>query len=443
MLQTIKRPLWRIKHHLDTRMLPDLEASQYWSLDEQRAYQSKQLVAIYRHHYENTPGYRELCKQHGLSIRSIGGIEDIEKLPIIERRWLQNNSTARNYRYNHGSMMHTGGSTGELLEYMGCRRYHILREQAHLRGWSYFGLKDPKEFTVIASTQARLATARNLSGELDSENIKGVIEALNSPECEYVRGYASSVYIVAMYMLQQGIQNSIVRGFNLVSENVYDWQREAILAAFPESEVYEEYVCNDGGASAWECPVHVGLHEAIERAIIEPGDNGEMIVTDLWNRAMPFIRYRNGDFLVERTLEPCQCGRTLPRIRVRGRTNDILVTPFGPVSPTYLMMWGAGYEYTGATHNRGFAQIQYVQTPGYKLTVNLVKNELYTAADLERLQEQVARICRGMTVEYRFVDQIETTPSGKRHFIINMDRDLLAEWMFCKTGKSQNIAGSC
>lgn len=432
MLPIVGRRLSQITQYLDTRILPDLQGSECWSLEQQRSYQSERLVAIFRHHYENTPGYRELCRRHGSSIDSVSGIQDIGRLPIVERSWLRNNSHAVNHRYRFGAVMHTGGSTGEPLEYVGCRRYHLLREQAHFRGWGHFGLHDPSEFVVLASAQGRLATARNLSGELDSENARNVIESLNSAECRYVRGYASSVYIVAMYMLQQGIGNHTVRAFNLISENLYDWQREAISAAFPMSEVYEEYCCNDGGASAWECHVHAGLHEAVERAIIEPSDTGEMVVTDLWNRAMPFVRYRNGDFLVSRTLESCPCGRTLPRIKVRGRANDILVTPFGPVSPTYLMMWGAGYAYTGAVHNRGFSQIQYVQTPAYQLTVNLVKNEQYTAADLRRLQKQVDRICRGMTVDYRFVDRIETTPSGKRHFVINMDRDLLAQWTYHK-----------
>jgi len=429
MFLIMRRLLSRIPHYLDIRTLPDLQATQYWPPEEQRSYQSKRLVAIFRHHYENTPPYRELCVLHGLSIDSIGGIQDIGRLPVVERSWLQNNSHAVNHRYRFGAAMHTGGSTGEPLEYVGCRRYHVLREQAHRRGWGYFGLHDPTKFLVLASAQGELVTAKNLSGELDSENVNNLIEALSSDDCLYVRGYASSVYIVAICMLQRRIRNETVRAFNLISENVCDWQREAISAAFPKSEVHEEYCCNDGAASAWECHVHAGLHEAVERAIIEPSDTGEMIVTDLWNRAMPFIRYRNGDFLVSRTLDPCPCGRTLPRITVRGRTNDILVTPFGPVSPTYLMMWGAGYEYTGAVHNKGFSQIQYVQTPGYHLTVNLVRNEQYTEADLHRLQEQVARICRGMSVEYCFVDRIATTPSGKRHFIINADRDLLAIWM--------------
>lgn len=436
MIKTIKRPLSKIKHYLDTYMLPNLEVSQYWSLDEQVNYQSDRLTSIYRHHFKNTLIYRKLCQKEGLNEYSIKGIEDIKKLPIVERCWFQNNSKVRNVRYQYGALMHTGGSTGELLEYMGCNRYHRLREQAHARGWSYFGLTNEKEFFIIASQQARLATAKDLSGELNSDNIKEVVKALDSNTAKFVRGYASSCYIIAMFMLQHGQQNTKVRAFNLVSENVYEWQREAIKIAFPISEVYEEYVCNDGGASAWECSQHDGLHEAIERAIIETDTNDEIIVTDLWNRTMPFIRYRNGDLLVQRKLEACKCGRTLPKIKVRGRTNDILVTPYGPVSPTYLMMWGSGYNYTGTIHNKGFTQIQYVQSPGYKLTINLVKNEFYTKTDLDRLREQVERICQGMEIEYCFLNQIEISQSGKRRFIINNDKELLKDWLFDKSLKT-------
>lgn len=145
-----------------------------------------------------------------------------------------------------------------------------------------------------------------------------IVTAINSPEIRFVRGYASSIYILATYMNQKNIRNDHVQVFNLISENVYPWEVQAIKSAFPLADVYEEYCCNDGGASAWECSAHAGLHEAVERSFIEVDNDGEVIVTDLWNRAMPFIRYRNGDRLVSRTIETCACGRSLPRIRCRG-----------------------------------------------------------------------------------------------------------------------------
>ena len=164
--------------------------------------------------------------------------------------------------------------------------------------------------------------------------------------------------------------------------------------------------------------------------MIEPNNNGEMIVTDLWNSAMPFIRYVNGDFLVERKIGKCNCGRVSPKIRVKGRTNDILIGPDGPISPTYLMMWCAGYGYTGSKHNSGLNTIQYIQKENYGLVVNIERNDKFNEEQFERVKSEIKRICKNMVISYHFVKKIKSSKSGKRSFIINEDKKLLEKYIF-------------
>lgn len=58
---------------------------------------------------------------------------------------------------------------------------------------------------------------------------------------------------------------------------------------------------------------------------VEPGNEGEMVVTMLKKEAMPMIRYRMRD-LTTLDVDPCECGRTSPRIgRITGRTDDMLI----------------------------------------------------------------------------------------------------------------------
>jgi phenylacetate-CoA ligase len=61
---------------------------------------------------------------------------------------------------------------------------------------------------------------------------------------------------------------------------------------------------------------------------VADGVSGWILVTDLMNRAMPLIRYCIGDvgFL---NSNPCDCGRTSPRLTVQGRAHDVLVTGSG------------------------------------------------------------------------------------------------------------------
>src|SRR5215471_20169412 len=58
---------------------------------------------------------------------------------------------------------------------------------------------------------------------------------------------------------------------------------------------------------------------------VGPGTRGELVITTLYRPGMPVLRYRTGD-LVELTTEPCECGRTLARIKggVLGRADDML-----------------------------------------------------------------------------------------------------------------------
>ena len=59
--------------------------------------------------------------------------------------------------------------------------------------------------------------------------------------------------------------------------------------------------------------------------VVGPGTRGELVITTLYRPGMPVLRYRTGD-LVELTTEPCECGRTLARIKggVLGRADDML-----------------------------------------------------------------------------------------------------------------------
>ena len=408
---------------------PDLELSQYWDLEKQNQFQRKRFLKIFKYHYYYNFAYRTFCNDRGLKT-AINDFKDIQKIPIITKNDFKNIPELKLMKNKYMGIYHTGGSTGEPLEYIGCKSYRYMRLKAHSRGWKYFGLKKSSDFITLASARGVMNDGTNLAGDLSEKNIKNIIDVLKTTEKEYIRSYASSIFLVAKKMNQLDIKVNRIKAVNLISENVYDWHKKEIQHAFPSSEIYEEYVCNDGGASAWECEDHSGLHESFERALIEPNNNGEMIVTDLWNSAMPFIRYVNGDYLVERKIIKCNCGRTTPKIKIKGRTNDILIGPEGPISPTYLMMWCAGYGYTGSKHNSGLNAIQYIQKESYRLVVNIEKNNKFNEEEFGRVKNEIKRICKNMDISYHFVKSIKSSKAGKRSFIINEDKKLLGKYIF-------------
>jgi phenylacetate-CoA ligase len=105
------------------------------------------------------------------------------------------------------------------------------------------------------------------------------------------------------------------------------------------AQVTEAMGVGDIGVSLWgECEqrdgMHLGARGFVHAELIEPesgdeieladGASGELVLTHLQHRAAPLLRFRTRDHVEVKT-SPCPCGRTAPRIRCLGRTDDMLI----------------------------------------------------------------------------------------------------------------------
>ncbi|HHV23596.1 MAG TPA: phenylacetate--CoA ligase family protein [Methanosarcina sp.] len=419
----------KLLQFLTTEKVINLDETQWWTLEELRELQEFRLRKMVKYAYNQLPGYRKKFDRAGVSPEQIRSLDDLPKIPMTTREELQNNPEFVNEKLISGTL-YTGGSTGTSLKYYESKESGKIRWNAHLRGWFWNGYRPGKRLAVIASAQGivKEENTLNLSGDMKTENLQKNIEELKKFRPQHLRGYVGSLYILAKYCLDNEISIEGIESIDPISENLYDFQRTTMEKAF-NCPVYEEYCCNDGGACAWECGAHEGLHYFMERAIIEDVD-GEMVVTDLWNRAMPFIRYKNGDSVIFLD-KKCSCGRELPLIKVKGRDNDIIITKNGMISPSFMVHHGMGIEtidHSKTNFRDGIRAVQYVQKPGYILEVNLVKNPWCNNDDIRAFEDKVSSIAEGMSVKINYVSDIPSTKKGKRAFIINEDKDLLHKW---------------
>jgi phenylacetate-CoA ligase len=105
------------------------------------------------------------------------------------------------------------------------------------------------------------------------------------------------------------------------------------------ARVTEAMGIGDIGISLWgECEqqdgMHLGARGFVHPELIDPGTGdaleladgatGELVLTHLRHRAAPLLRFRTRDHVEVRT-SPCACGRTGPRVRCIGRTDDMLI----------------------------------------------------------------------------------------------------------------------
>jgi phenylacetate-CoA ligase len=105
------------------------------------------------------------------------------------------------------------------------------------------------------------------------------------------------------------------------------------------ARVTEAMGIGDIGPSLWgECEqqdgMHLGARDFVHFELIDPmtaspvaiedGATGELVLPHLQHRAAPLLRFRTRDHARVAT-EPCVCGRTSPRVRCIGRTDDMLI----------------------------------------------------------------------------------------------------------------------
>jgi phenylacetate-CoA ligase len=117
-----------------------------------------------------------------------------------------------------------------------------------------------------------------------------------------------------------------------------------------DAKVFEAMGIGDIGVSLWgECEqqdgMHLGARGFVHAELIDPetggalpmedGGSGELVLTHLRHRAAPLLRFRTRDHVQVRT-SPCPCGRTTPRVRCIGRTDDMLIVRGVNVFPSAI-----------------------------------------------------------------------------------------------------------
>src|SRR5690606_37553448 len=124
----------------------------------------------------------------------------------------------------------------------------------------------------------------------------------------------------------------------------------AKLEAAWGAKVTEAMGIGDIGASLWgECEEQAGMHfcargfvhfelidpETQQPVPLEDGARGELVYTHLAHRGAPMLRFRSRDHVVV-NMQPCRCGRTSPRVRCIGRTDDMLIVRGVNVFPSAI-----------------------------------------------------------------------------------------------------------
>ena len=155
------------------------------------------------------------------------------------------------------------------------------------------------------------------------------------------------------------------------------------------ARVTEAMGIGDIGVSLWgECEeqdgMHLGARGFVHAELIDPetgaavelddGAGGELVLTHLRHRAAPLLRFRTRDHVEVRT-SPCLCGRTGPRVRCVGRTDDMLIVRGVNVFPSAVREVVSAFSPQVSGHILVRPQTEGVkQDPPLPVTVELARS---------------------------------------------------------------------
>jgi len=409
-----------------------LMKSQWWDKENIEEYQNTKLRKLIHHSYENVAYYNRLFKDNNLKPNEILTKADLLKIPPLTKNIVRNFATtdllAKNVPKRRKITGQTGGSTGEPLQFYRDKNSKSWGIGGLHRFWDWSGLSfTEKKFQfsggslggfLTQKSKIRLNLEKFMTGqhlfpafEMNEKNMEKYLEIIEKNQnIKYLRGYPSSIYLLAKYIENHGINNIKFKAILTTAEKLYSFQKNDIEKAF-NCKVFDQYGCGEILSIAAQCSINNQYHVTDEHVIVETGLNNIAQITDLDNFVSPFIRYENGDML-ELSKTSCECGRQLSCLtKIEGRTHDYIVT-----SEKGLI---AGEFFPHLFQNiNGIDQYFILQQSINQLIVSVIPNEKFSQNELElyitKIKEYVGE---EMQIEIDIVDEIPLTTSGKRLFI--------------------------
>lgn len=423
----------------------DLERSQWLSESEVAEVQLAALQRLLSHAFENCPYYREMWTSLGLGPHAIKNIDDFRRWPVIERETIREHRLEMRSTVTGMRLMAkaTGGSSGTPLQFDLDPNSLDRRMAAWHRGYKWAGgAPGTKQFYlwgVPLGEQPRWkrwkdrlynALYRRLvmnTFDFTPERAPVFLERLNRYRPDVIVAYTNPLYEFARWLDEKALRPFAPRSIIIGAEKLHPFQRELIERVF-QAPVFETYGSREFMLIGAECDRHEGLHLTMEHLLVEildddgrptpAGEEGNVVVTDLYNYGMPFIRYANGDRAIAGWIQ-CSCGRGLPLLKgVVGRQLDILETPDGRRIP------GEFFPHLIKDYP-AIQRFHVMQDEPDRIRLYLQPRTSWDAVDLRSLEHEV-RANIGSQVRFEIVrsDDIPLTAAGKHRVVVNLCREV-------------------
>ena len=411
----------------------EVESELTLSRKEIESRQWEKLLKILDEAYRNVPFYRSRFSEAGLTPKAIQDPADLSKLPVLTKADIRSHQEAlMNPGYEKSELITsaTGGTTDSPITIYLDWDCWSKRRAATLFFSRWFGYEIGERQALLWGAEQDLPKYKTWKSKLREWLVGPVLwlpssylndevmlryhQLLREFAPGVLQAYPTPLYIFACFLERKGLRLAIPN-INVVAECLYDYQRAKIEAVF-NTKVFNWYGARELGHIATECREHKGLHlnkyglyaEVITAEGSSQHGEGQLVFTDLHNRAMPLIRYKIGD-VGAISHRRCACGSQLAFVEyVGGR----YVETFKKKDGTYIP--GVAFTNRIIKDHFGIEKLQIVQKDYGYYHLNIVKGQEYREEDVSGLKKRMSDfIHEPLAFEVNFVDDIMPEQSGK------------------------------
>lgn len=388
---------------------------------------NEKLKIMISHAYESTGFYKKRYANINVDMKNFS-IDDLKKLPLLEKEDIKNNFfelVAKDYDLKRTMRNRTSGSTGKpVINLQDIKIHKDVFEVNYFREREAWGCEGLNNVLMVVPKHFRVSEGAYPNNYFNDVNLDKIWQ-IHPEEEEYdyhtifnevrpdiLYGNPHLLCSMAREINQKKIEllnpKIIISSFEML-----DMLSRGFLEDTFKCKVYDVYGLSEIGDVAWECPVEEGYHINEDYVIVEVVDKdgkpvieqeGDIVVTSLYNFPMPIIRYRTGDRGIMEVAE-CSCGRKTAKLKkILGRNVDIITLKSGKkISP---------YELMDVMNKNNVGQFQFVISSADTLIVKYI-NEI-NEHTITYMKEQLGiRLNNELQIELKRVSELPTEKSGK------------------------------
>lgn len=413
-----------------------LEIKSIKDKDKLLEYQGKHLKSLLLHAYKNVPYYHHIFEEVGVVSDDVVDLPKFDKIPILTKEIMRKYSeerSSKDYTTRKWYYDSSGGSTGEPIRFI---KDGIYRKWMNANVYYYYkniiGIDEPSVKKIIlwgserdvfkgsVGLKAKIANWRTNTVFLNSfrmteEDMEDYIKIVNSYKPDLIRGYTGSLYELCRYAERKNMKIYTPKILISAAETLSDEMRGKIENVFGTG-LHDYYGSREVGGLAGECKyglMHIFMFTNYVEILdnnnqpVKEGGEGRVIVTNLHNYSMPFIRYEIGDMAVLGP-EECKCGNILPTLKkITGRITDHFSKKDGTIIH--------GEYFTHLFYLKDWVKAFQIIQEDYKRIRILVVLQSNISDSEKKDIENKTRLVMGTdcNIIWDFVEEIPKTKSGK------------------------------